>query len=265
MIYVNEQIENKLSSLDDDKLYVVADFDRTLTVNSSNNSWGILGNSNFICEKYTKECEELYNLYYPIECDFSIDPIIKDKLMYEWWRLNTALFVKYGLKEEIVNNAVSNISVMQFRNGGKEFLESMHERNIPVIIISAGIGNFIELFLKYNNCLFSNIHIISNFIKFQNGMAIGMGNDIIHSQNKNIVSLPQGFVDKVIDRRNILLLGDNLADIKMVSEDKRNDTIRIGFLDYNIGANINIYKEEFDIVCTDNTSFYDLSKVLKKR
>jgi 5'-nucleotidase len=265
MIYVEPHIIDKIDSLNYDNLYVVADFDRTITINSSHNSWSILEESNFICEEYTRESIKLYKKYYPIEFNFNIDPIIKDKLMIEWWSLNIDLFVKYRLKEEIVNNAISNIEIMEFRGGGKEFLENLYKENIPLIIISAGIGNFIEQFLRYNDCLFSNIHIISNFIKFKNGIAVDIGNDIIHSQNKNIVSLPQSAINKISGRKNILLLGDNLADVKMVPENKRNDTIRIGFLDSDIEININRYKECFDIVCTHNASFHDLARVLRKK
>ena len=51
----------------------------------------------------------------------------------------------------------------------KEFLRKMNEMNIPVIIISAGIGNVIEEFLKLENDYYDNIKIISNFIVFENG------------------------------------------------------------------------------------------------
>lgn len=263
MIYLNKQITDKIATLHCDNLYVVADFDRTITINSSDNSWGILEKSNFICEEYTKKCEELYNHYYPIEFDNNIDYVIKDRLMQEWWSKVVSLLVEYKLKEEVVNNAVANISIIQFRDGGKDFLKRLYEKNIPLIIISAGIGNFIEQFLNYNNCLFSNIHIVSNFIQFENGIATGIGDDIIHSQNKNIVALGQEISDKIKYRKNILLLGDNLADIKMVPEEKRKDTIRIGFLDFNIMQNMEKYKEAFDIVCSDNTSFNELSKVFR--
>jgi hypothetical protein len=79
------------------------------------------------------------------------------------------------------------------------------------------------------------------------------------------VSLPQSAINKISGRKNILLLGDNLADVKMVPENKRNDTIRIGFLDSDIEININRYKECFDIVCTHNASFHDLARVLRKK
>lgn len=263
MLYLNNHAKNKITTLDYNNMYIVADFDRTITVNSSDNSWGILEKSNFVCEEYTKESLELYNYYYPIEFDNSIDPITKDKLMNEWWSKVIYLFVKYKLKEEVVNNATSNIQIMKFRDGGKEFLTDMYNNNIPVIIISAGIGNFIEQFLKYNNCMFNNIYLISNFIRFENGIAVGIEDTIIHTFNKNIVSLNENILNKIGDRKNIVLLGDNLADIKMVPDEKRDDTVRIGFLDYNIEENLGKYKENFDIVGTNDTSFKELSKVLK--
>ena len=51
---------------------------------------------------------------------------------------------------------------MKYRNGAKEFLKKMNEFNVPVIIISAGIGNVIEEFLKLENDYYENIKIISN-------------------------------------------------------------------------------------------------------
>ena len=53
---------------------------------------------------------------------------------------------------------------MILRKGVKEFLKYTYQNNIPVIIISAGITDIIENFLKANNCLYDNVHIILNKI-----------------------------------------------------------------------------------------------------
>jgi 2-hydroxy-3-keto-5-methylthiopentenyl-1-phosphate phosphatase len=37
-----------------------------------------------------------------------------------------------------------------FRKGAKEFLQFMQKNDIPVVIISAGIGDTIKFFLKNN-------------------------------------------------------------------------------------------------------------------
>lgn len=263
MIHINEKTKDKINYLDSEQLYVVADFDKTITHNDSDSSWAVLERSNFINEEYTRLSEELFEHYHPIEFDLTIDTKLKDELMHEWWKLNIELFVKYELKEEVVKNATSNMKDMKFREGGKEFLKKMYEKNIPVIIISAGIGNFIEQFLIHHNSYYPNIHIISNFISFENGIATGICETIIHSQNKNIVAINDEIKEKIENRDKVLLLGDNLADIKMVPEEIRDNTIRIGFLNFNVNENMEKFKEHFDIVCTEKANFYDLEQILE--
>ena len=38
---------------------------------------------------------------------------------------------------------------MYFRDGAKEFLKEMNDRGIPIIVISAGVGNIIQQFFIY--------------------------------------------------------------------------------------------------------------------
>jgi 5'-nucleotidase len=260
MIFIKEDAKEKIDELRYDRLHVVTDFDRTLTLSSSNSSWGIL--SKMMSEEYGKETHELYNFYRPIEIDNTLDNETKNKLMIEWWNKEISLVIKYKLSEEAVNIATRDMKVMEFREDAKEFLERMHLNNVPVIIISAGIGNFIEKFLKENNCYFDNIHIISNKIKFEQGVAVGIEENIIHSLNKNEASLSNKIKEKLLGRENILLLGDSISDIKMVSNENRNKAIKIGFLDEKIDENFEFFKNEFDIVCTENTSYNELIKIL---
>ncbi len=86
------------------------------------------------------------------------------KMMTEWFQKHIELFVKYQMTEEIFHKAATNLRVMEYRPGAKEFLQFLHQNHIPLIIISAGIGNFIETFLKLNHCLYDNIYISSNKI-----------------------------------------------------------------------------------------------------
>ncbi len=63
-------INNKnlpLSDLSD--LYVVADFDRTITKGNSKTSWSILANSNLVPKEYVADRQALYDKYRPIEID----------------------------------------------------------------------------------------------------------------------------------------------------------------------------------------------------
>lgn len=262
MITVKKEKLLKCKSWTDDTIHVLTDFDRTITVGTSESSWSVLSKSDLVPKEYVIERQELYNKYRPIETDETIDFETKNKLVSEWFYKHICLFVKYKLSESVVNEAARNLRVMAFREGAKEFLENMKQRNIPVIIISAGIGNFIKQFLIKNNCDFDNIYIVSNFIKFENGVAVGVSDNIIHSLNKNEVSVPNKVKSLLVSRPNIILLGDGSSDVKMAQEDKRKDALKIGFLEENVENNRKVFEENFDIVCTDNTSFKELSEVI---
>ena len=160
MIIVKENTLERIKEWSDDSIYVLTDFDRTITVGNSDSSWSILSKSDMVPKEYVNERQEFYNYYRPYEIDETLDYDTKNHLMTEWWNKHIGLFIKYKMSEEVINEAARNLRVMAFRDGAKEFLENMRDRGIPVIIISAGIGNFIEQFLIKNNCNFDNIFIV---------------------------------------------------------------------------------------------------------
>ena len=267
MIYIKKGTIEKIKNWEDNLIHILTDFDRTITTANSESSWGILSNSGLVTKEYEEERQSLYNYYRPIEIDEEIDYETKDKLMTEWWNKHINLLIKYRMSEEIINKAANDIKVMSFREGAKEFLKNMKERNIPVIIISAGIGNFVKQFLIKNECDFDNIFIVSNFIKFENGIASGIIGNVIHSLNKNEVSLPKKICDLVSERTNIILLGDNVSDVRMAKTKESTNVLKIGFLDEKVKENMKYFNDSFDVVCTDNTGYDELSSkisILKK-
>jgi len=184
MIDIKKDVLKRIEAWKDETIYVLTDFDKTITMGSSSSSWSILSKSDLVPKEYIKERQELYDYYRPIEIDETLDYDIKNKLMSEWWNKHINLLIKYKMSEEVINYAARNLRVMSFRDGAKEFLKNLNKRDIPVIIISAGIGNFIEQFLLKNECMYDNIFIVSNFIKFENGIAVGINDNIIHSLNQ---------------------------------------------------------------------------------
>lgn len=262
MIYVNnkEKIDN--IKLEKDNFYVVADFDKTITDRNSNSTWNALVDSNDIAEEYTKKRMDLYNYYRPIEIDSNISDEEKSQAMSNWWETNIDLFFEYGIKENGIKKGILN-GDLKYREGAKEFLHEMKRLEIPVIIISAGIGNIIEEFLKFENDYFDNIHIVSNYINFENGHIKNLKGDTIHALNKNIVKLDNTSKELLKNRKNILLLGDGVADLKMISENDKENAITVGFLEEKIEENLEYFNEAFDIVITNNGTFNDVNKILK--
>jgi 5'-nucleotidase len=92
--------------------------------------------------------------------------------------------------------------------------DSLYDKKIPLLILSAsGLGyDSIYYCLKHENKLYDNIDIISNdFVRDEDGKAIGVREPIIHSFNKDetvVKNFP--IYEEIKDRKNILLLGDGL-------------------------------------------------------
>lgn len=245
-----------------DNLYVVADFDRTLTRGDSESTWGIISKADNMGDDYKQKRTALYEKYRPMEIDDTLPFEVKSQKMDEWWKSHIELFHKYGLKEEHVKNAVKEVH-LKYRDGAKDFLKKMNELNIPVIIISAGIGNIIYEFLIEENDLYPNIHIVSNTIEFEDGIIKGIKGSTIHSMNKDIVHGDKEVLEIVQDRKNILLFGDLVEDTKMVPKEKEENTLKFGFLDHKIEENTNIYREVYDVVIKNEGSFKSVLEIIK--
>lgn len=262
MIIIKKGTLKRIEKWEPSSFYITMDFDRTITVNN-HSTWEALSYTSLLPEEYDKKRESLYDYYRPIETDENIDLHIKNKLMNEWWMKHIDLFIKYELSESIIKQIVGKSKSIIFRKGAKNFFRRMHRKGVPIIIMSAGIGNIIEEFLIVNSCNYDNIYILSNFLQFENGKAIGIRNYIIHSLNKDEVLLPNEVKVKLQNREHIILFGDLISDIKMIPVEKREEALKIGFLETKVTENKAFYEENFDLVCTNNTSFKKILKYIK--
>ena len=257
---INSEIKSLLPITDLDNVYVVTDFDRTITNGNSKTSWSILACSNLVPKSYIQERQKLYDYYRPIEISESADYLFKLKSMKDWFKKHIELFIKYKISERIFEEAATNLQVMEFRPYAKEFIKFLYKNNIPLIIISAGIGNFIENFLKYNNCYYDNIYISSNKIIFKDGIAVGVENNIIHSLNKNEVSLPTTILEKLKNRDKVVLLGDQVSDLNMVDKNKHKEVVSVGFLTSK--EQFKIMESNYDILCEENDGYNKVKEIL---
>lgn len=258
MIYVNDKARNfKL-----DNFYVIMDYDKTMTTMESDDSWTVIQNPKIMNPKLYVESMELVEKYYPLEMDYTLDAKLKSDYMYEWYTKELDLYYKYNLTYDKLISCVKSGGII-LRNGLKEMLLKLRSNNIPVIILSAGIGNVIVEVLKLHNCLYDNIHIISNFFNFNNNDILPFDKtNIIHTCNKQLSTLPEILQMQIKPNSSILLFGDYIEDINMVPKKDLDKTLSFGFLEKNVDKNLEKYKNAFDIVLTDNSSFRDVQNVL---
>lgn len=266
------KIKDEIKKDGADKLHILTDFDRTLTkavVNGEKTPSIIseLRNGNYISEDYSKKAHELFDKYHPIEIDPNIPLKEKSEKMYEWWKKHFELLIESGLNKKHLEKIIANGKI-QFREGVKEFLDFLHDKNIPLVIISsAGLGgDSISMFLQKQKRLYDNIHIISNVYEWdKRGNAVAVKEPIIHVLNKSEISLKKlSIYDDLKNRKNVILLGDSVGDIGMIEGFDYHNLIKIGFLNENVRENLLDYQKNFDILITYDGDMNYVNKLLKE-
>jgi 5'-nucleotidase len=101
-------------------------------------------------------------------------------------------------------------------------------------------------------------HIVSNFIQYDaNGKLLSFDKKLIHSFNKNeheIHDTP--YYQSILNRPNVILLGDTLGDIGMIAGMKNlKQILKIGYLNHSTPAKLEVYKDVYDIVICDDQTF----------
>lgn len=240
--------------------YIITDFDHTLTEKESKSSWGVLETLNTLKEDTKRKLKENKNYYLPLENNLNINEDKRKKLMKEWTNNNLKILTNSNIIKEEIKNVSLKKDAMILRKGVKEFLKYTYQNNIPVIIISAGIADIIENFLKANNCLYDNVHIISNKIKYKNNIFKGFKNKTIYSSNKHKVKYSN--IIKKINKEKAILLGDNISDTLMAPKNKQN-ILKIGFLN-NYKENKELFQNAYDVVYDNKVSFINIINIIKK-
>jgi len=270
-----EELEKSKKSISEDgaeKLHVLADFDRTLTTafvdgKSVPSLISILRDGNYLTPDYSQKANELYAKYHLIEIDSKIPPEQKKKAMHEWWTTHFDLLIQSGLNKKDLERVVETGKV-KLREGFADFIDFLKTCDIPLVIMSSsGLGgDAISMYLEREGKLYDNIYIISNSYEWdKNGNAIAIKQPIIHLMNKDETAVQDFPVFDVIkNRKNVLLLGDNLEDVGMVKGFDCNNLIKIGFLNENFEENLEQYKRNFDVVILNDSSLNYVNELLKE-
>lgn len=250
-------------------LQIISDFDGTLTYgldsngNIANNSISVFRNEGYLGEEYVRQSKELADIYKPIENDPSIDEVKKDHYMREWWGKHFALLVKYGMNKKVIQEVVYN-NQLKLRAGFEDLIDKINSNNIPFLVFSAGVGELIRAYFENLGCYKSNVHLISNFWRFNSvGEFIGLEGEIIHSHNKNMFEVEKhDYFKEVVNRKNILLLGDSLGDLKMAQGFNYDLVLSVGFCNSSDLELRSKFEDKYDLVLYDDPSLERIIEIL---
>lgn len=252
-----------------DKLHIVSDFDRTLTKcffdgKKIPSTFALIREGGYLSKEYPKKAFALFDKYNPIELDTSLPYEYRYGKMKEWWETHRDLFIESGMNKEVIEDILHKFPKL-FREKALDFFDTLYQRKIPLLIFSSGIGNIIEKYLKKEDKLTNNVHILSNLFVFnKEGFATGYRDEVIHLMNKSETAITnQKYKELIKERRNIILLGDSLEDLGMAEKMNSHTIISIGFLNQYIDEKLNTYMEKFDIVITNDGSFEYVNKLLE--
>ena len=273
------RVENLLSTIisgGNKNLQVVIDFDYTMTRVHKNGqrldcSWGVMENSNLLPESYTKQTNDLRAKYLPIEQDASMTAAEKTPFMVEWYTKANLLLSECGTVKRHMFQDMIGASNVELREGTEKMMNHLLKNNVPVLVLSAGLGDLVEEILRYYKVYHSNVKVVSNFLDYdEEGNIVGLAGDVIHVFNKNEKSLKPvertnsehvenvDLINQIHQRGNVLLMGDSLGDPCMADGiENPSAVLKIGFLNHNIETDQEIirlskYMDAYDVVLVDD-------------
>jgi len=258
-----EKAQTKINSLIKDgasNLQFIVDFDNTLTKTHKDGvsldcSWGVLENYRELPSSYHDRVRAAKEKYHPIELDVSISQEEKIPIMIEWYKEANRCLAESGVKLPWLPLMVEQSNV-ELRDQTDEMLKTLHVNNIPMLVLSAGVGDLINHIMQHFGVLHPNTTLVSNFLKFdEEGNIVGLQGeetDLIHMYNK-AESIRKRSSEESCKRRNVIVLGDSLGDVHMAAGVKDPSVVlTIGFLNHNIESSLETYKAHFDIVLLDD-------------
>ncbi len=242
-----------------ERLCVVSDWDRTLTKARTEDgkdatSYSAIVRGAYLGDAYRHEMDRLYARYRPIEVSRTISEREKQNAMRDWWMAAFAMMQQYGLTKRMIAD-MADRDLIHLRDDAVDYFKVLADRAVPLLILSAGIGNVISQFLAVRALHTPNVTVTANQLMFDaHGAVAGFCEPIIHSLNK---------ARQAIGARGcVLLLGDTIEDAQMVNDADLDCVIRAGFLNEVVKEHGTEYLRVYDVVICNDVSMAPLIELL---
>jgi HAD superfamily hydrolase (TIGR01544 family) len=175
-------------------------------------------------------------------------------VMQQWYAASEELAVSTQFTVDQIREHMDQQPLI-LRNGVTALLNYCKDYGVDCYIISAGLGdlivNVLQPVIDVKNC--DNIHVISNFmVKNDKDVIVGFTTPMITPPTKNLI-LNKKLLPSL--KKNTILIGDVITDLKMAENVNSETLISIGYLNKKPEL-VDQYLKSFDIVILNDGDFH---------
>ena len=167
-----EELVKVMDCAGDKEIIVVCDFDGTLTTSDSAVTMNGMAKYLGYDSDFSKERSALYEEYGKYLSPGE-DEDTRYKMLEKWWRAQMELFKKYSVPPDSYTDACSKLGII-LRDGVGELMAFCEKHDIPVFVVSAGLGNMIIPILAFSGCLSMNMRALSNFVRYKDDKPVSI-------------------------------------------------------------------------------------------
>jgi len=202
----------------------------------------VMGNSKLLSSEFRREFAPLL--------DWSTNTAIDG---VEWWDVAHGLMIKHGMPARAIIPRLVREAKMVPRPGALELLKRMEDLNVPVLIVSAGLSDVIEEFLRQHGALSENVTVCSNRLNYQadsTPKSVSPEPPITSFTKEYAYSSASAFFAEHAKRKAIVQLGDSLTDVDPARHVPYDHLLSVGFV--NERPDPTKHHETFDAVVHGN-------------
>lgn len=206
-------------------MLILSDFSKTWTRSDMPTTWSVFARSGLLGDDYTADRNRLYAEYHHFEEAGNVE------MTEQWFIDHLHLFVKYGLTQDLIDQIVQDDTYFAPREGVQEFLDSLRHDDIPLVIVTSGVADFVRAWFRLRYDYTPEI-ILGNELILTDGVVTGvLEESVICPLDKSIDAEEEESGETVDD---IILLGDSREDLTITRNIKKS----IGFTDAAQGFDI---------------------------
>lgn len=208
-------------------MLIISDFSKTFTRADMPTTWSVFAKNGLLGEQYILERNNLYDANVHFEKEGNIE------MTEKWFLAHAELFVKYWLTQDQIDQVAMDDQYFAPRDGVREFLDYLISEDIPLVIVTSGIANFVTTWFQKRYSYTPEI-VFGNELIMEEGTVTWLEEDSI--------TCP---LDKKIDIEfehgsdDVVLIGDNTEDTQII----KNPKISLGFTDEDRGFVVKLGKE----------------------